>query len=960
MELAKWWMGVAVAAGLSLGCVVAARAGTEVVGGVTWSYSLSLEGNATVTGADPAKGVLFIPSSLGNCPVTSIGRKTFSDCSGLTSVTIPGSVASILDEAFYGCNGLTSVTICNGVTSIGYSAFQNCSGLTSVTIPDSMTSIGNMTFSGCSGLTSVTIGNSVTNIGYWAFDGCSGLTSVTIPDSVTSILGAVFRDCRGLTNISVAAGNPQYSSANGMLLTKDGTTLLQGINGDVTIPDSVTSIEYEAFSGCSGLTSVTIPDSVTSIEGYAFFGCHGLTHVTIGNGVTSIGWGTFYGCSGLTSVTISDSVTNIGSSAFDGCSGLTSVTIPDSVTSIGGSAFYGCSGLTRVTIGNSVTNIGDEAFSWCRGLAHVTIPVGVTSIGWKAFSDCSGLTSVTIGNGVTNIGSYAFSGCSGLQKLRVPKAWEGTSMLDEVWGDYGKPEGCEIIYYEPGESGGAVPVPDEWIDKNAAEILAANGGDYEAAANAAAANRMRVWECYLAGLSPTDEAAEFKVKSIEFVDGKPVVTWEPDLNEGGARRARVYRVWARKSIEKEEPEGDGTRDGWKNVTGQETRWVEEGWRCFKVEVELPQEGATEQAAQTISFAVIGTQTPADRVELSATATGGGEVTFEVVSGPGVIAGNVLTFTGAGTVVVRAVQAGDERWLPAVATQTVTVIDAGKVLYMVVDLSAGSGEGAVYPVSYLGVVPEGGWTDEYKTTKLVLRRIEPGTFMMCGNYQTTLTKPYYMGVFEVTQKQWELVTGGKPSYFKNAACYQKRPVEKVSWNMIRGDSGTYDWPNSAEMDANSFMGRLRARTGLEFDLPTEAQWEYACRAGTTSSYNNGGNSEDDLKRLGRYYYNGGQNGYDSPSCDTSAGTAEVGSYLPNAWGLYDMHGNVYEWCLDWDWSLADGATDPVGSSSGSCRVHRGGGWCGRAHGCTSSYRNSSSPSFKNGSDLGFRLVRTLSK
>jgi uncharacterized repeat protein (TIGR02543 family) len=363
----------------------------------------------------------------------------------------------------------------------------------------------------------------------------------------------------------------------------------------------------------------------------------------------------------------------------------------------------------------------------------------------------------------------------------------------------------------------------------------------------------------------------------------------------------------------------------------------------------------EVGRQTMDFATIGAQLVTNRVELFATATSGGGVTFEVVSGPGMVTGNVLTFTGAGTVVVRAVQAGDERWLPVTATQTVPVLR--ELPYLVVDLSAGP-DAASYPVTELDAPPDGGFnTDEYKTTKLVLRRIEPGTFKMGGKYQTTLTKPYYMGVFEVTQKQYELVTGSKPSYFNNAACYEKRPVDCVSWYTIRGNSDTYNWPNSQAVDANSFMGRLRARTGLEFDLPTEAQWEYACRAGTTSSYNNGGNSEDDLKLLGRYWYNGGEN-YSS-SCDTSAGTAEVGSYLPNAWGLYDMHGNVWEWCLDWYGSLTSGATDPVGSSSGSGRVPRGGSWSIGAGDCTSSGRYGSSPSDSSRS-YGFRLVRTLSK
>ena len=290
----------------------------------------------------------------------------------------------------------------------------------------------------------------------------------------------------------------------------------------------------------------------------------------------------------------------------------------------------------------------------------------------------------------------------------------------------------------------------------------------------------------------------------------------------------------------------------------------------------------------------------------------------------------------------------------------------RALYCVIDLSAGP-NARTYPVSYLDAEPKGGWTDEYKTTKLVLRRIEPGKFMMVGKYEVTLTKPFYCGVFEVTQKQYELVTGTNPSFYRG----DMRPVEMVPWNVFRGNSATYNWPSSVNVDPSTFIGKIQVRTGLNFDLPTEAQWEYACRAGTTSKFNNGCDSESDLKKLGRFMLNQKERSFNDDNESFakhepdgkggySGGHTVVGSYMPNAWGLYDMHGNVWEWCLDWrdrrdkGLILSSGVTDPVGPSSGAFRVMRGGCWDSRAAACTSFTRNHANPVWVR-HVVGFRLV-----
>ena len=241
----------------------------------------------------------------------------------ITGYTGPGGAVTIPDNT----NGWP-------VTSIGFAAFQNWASLTNVTIPDSVVTIGDYAFSGCASLAGITIPNSVTTIGDYAFQFCGGLTNFVIGTNVTSLGGGVFNSCNSLTEILVAAGNPDYSSLAGVLFTQDQSQLLQypgGKTGDYTIPNSVTSIENNAFVDSLSLTSVTIPNSVTDIENNAFWGCASLASLTIGTNVTNIANSAFAWCNSLTGVFFQGNAPSAGWDLFTSDNKVTVYYLPDTI-----------------------------------------------------------------------------------------------------------------------------------------------------------------------------------------------------------------------------------------------------------------------------------------------------------------------------------------------------------------------------------------------------------------------------------------------------------------------------------------------------------------------------------------------------------------------------------------------------------------------------------------------------
>jgi hypothetical protein len=229
---------------------------------------------------------------------------------------------------------------------------------------------------------------------------------------------------------------------------------------------------------------------------------------------------------------------------------------------------------------------------------------------------------------------------------------------------------------------------------------------------------------------------------------------------------------------------------------------------------------------------------------------------------------------------------------------------------------------------------------YMTDKLVLRRVPAGTFLKGGTTATPVPSDYYIGIFELTQRQRYHITGTyNSSAYYTGSDRDVHPEVRISYNAIRGstnDTPSVNWPYTGTLvTESSIVGRLRTRTGLDFDIPTDTQWEYACRAGTTTKYNNGSNADAAMDELGWY----------SGNVPSTTQTYPVGQLKPNAWGLYDMHGGAEELCRDWY------------DAEETQRNRRNGSFSRGATFSTSTYRFGVAPT-ANGGTYGTRMVVTL--
>ncbi len=449
--------------------------------GCTGLGSITLPSTLTKIGENGFKGSGLTSFTVPDT-VTEIGKNAFSS-SSLQSVTISHDLTTAEEGIFSSCTALTSVSVSEGVTKLSAGIFSGCSSLTEITLPSTITNISSDAFSS-TGLTKIKLkkiddGSFTVPTGKWGAAGATiewtdpyvitynlnGGTSGAITEqkiapgkNVTLSQGTEFSKIEanlGSWNTRADGKGTQYSLGSTITPESDITLYavwldnypnltftLSGdtysvkaksgatLSGEITIPDTfggkkVSTIEDNAFSGCTGITKVTVGSNVTSIGSSAFSGCTGMTEISIGSGVQSIGSSAFSGCTTLGTVSIPSSVTSIGNGTFSGCTTLNNVDIPSTVTSIGGGLFYGCTTLSSVTLPEGMTELKSYTegsvtkgfFEGCTGLGSITLPSTLTKIGENGFKG-SGLTSFTVPDTVTEIGKNAFSSSS-LQSVTI-------------------------------------------------------------------------------------------------------------------------------------------------------------------------------------------------------------------------------------------------------------------------------------------------------------------------------------------------------------------------------------------------------------------------------------------------------------------------------------------------------------------------------------------------------------
>ncbi|MBQ8289117.1 MAG: leucine-rich repeat domain-containing protein [Clostridia bacterium] len=395
--------------------------------------SVIIQDGITYIGANAFEGCTDLSEIRLPVTLTDLGKNAFYGC-GLKSVTIPGSVETVMEGVFTACTSLTTVTVETGVKALSESAFQNCHALHTVTLPETLQRIDTAAFYKCEALKEITLPASLAQIGKFAFQ-YSGLTRAHFNEtaywSVTADLSDPAAAAAALTEtFATVEWTKEDTSADPDLVFRkldDGTYGVFYYDNrnatTVTIPATykgidVTAVCEAAFMECGNLRSVTLSEGLRIIEDQAFLYCPKLTTVNFPSTLTAIGQEAFYGCA-VKSLTLPGSLAEMGALAFGECTDLTTLVLKTGIVEIGEMAFSGCTALRSVTFPSTLEIIDSAAFSSCTALESVDLPDGLQEIGGNAFSQCKGLNSIILPDSVTTLGTGAFEYCSNLKSVTL-------------------------------------------------------------------------------------------------------------------------------------------------------------------------------------------------------------------------------------------------------------------------------------------------------------------------------------------------------------------------------------------------------------------------------------------------------------------------------------------------------------------------------------------------------------
>ena len=319
-----------------------------------WNWWYPFDGCSNLKTIEFEEGITQIPTGIfGN--------------TGLENVKIPDTVTSIGERSFADCTKLEKIIFSEKIETINGRAFLGCSSLKSVSLPDSITSMDTEIFSGCTSLSSVKLPNKCVNITSSTFEGCTSLTEITLPDTVTTIQDHAFKNCTALKTINWSK--------------------------------SITDIQSYAFENCDALTKLDIPNTVTNIGTGAFYECGGFTDIAVPNSVKSLGSKVFENCDALTDVKLGTGITQIPTSCFEHCDALPSVVLPYRVSKVGDNAFKNCVELTEITIPRATTSISTSVFSYP---AKMTV-YGISGTYAETFANQQGMKFVDKAVKATNV-----------------------------------------------------------------------------------------------------------------------------------------------------------------------------------------------------------------------------------------------------------------------------------------------------------------------------------------------------------------------------------------------------------------------------------------------------------------------------------------------------------------------------------------------------------------------------